>query len=109
MNAGGMRAIIAVGLDCGQLPVYHGLRDASLSDGVAMKVIGCGEEMAARAFADFLASWGGWLPPDIALYRRAAVRLLAKVPPERVDAVMRRLAAVGGLPSRAEIAAACGA
>jgi len=69
----------------------------------------CGREEAERLVAGLLAGQRGRLPPDIAIYGRAVAGLLARVPAERARAAMTRLSGLGGLPSRAEVACACGA
>ncbi|MGE4527282.1 MAG: hypothetical protein AB7D00_02845 [Rhodospirillaceae bacterium] len=67
----------------------------------------CGLAEAEQLAASLLAAQAGRLPPDIAIYRRAVARDLAQVPADRARAAVARLAVLGFLPSRAEIALAC--
>ncbi len=67
----------------------------------------CGLAEAERLASALVAGQTGRLPSDIAIYRRVVARDLAQVPAERARAAVARLAALGALPSRAEIALAC--
>jgi hypothetical protein len=67
----------------------------------------CGTERAERLVAAILAAEPRRLPPDIAIYARAAARLLAAQPRARAEAAAARAGALGGLPSRAELLAFC--
>lgn len=67
----------------------------------------CGQETAERLVAEMLARQTSRLPPDIAIYARAIVRILAAQPRERAEAAVALARQLGGLPSRAEILALC--
>lgn len=70
---------------------------------------GCGTEAAGDLVAGLLAAQAGRLPADIDVYARGVMRILAPLPEARARAAVAALRRLGGLPSRAEVAAACGA
>lgn len=77
------------------------------SGGVDMDKAACGLAEAERLAAALVAAQAGRVPHDIAIYRRAVARDLARVPAGRARAAVARLSALGFLPSRAEIMCAC--
>jgi hypothetical protein len=106
VNAGDIRASWVIRLDFGHLPVYDGA--SKIGPGGEGAIVECGVELAERLLADLLAAQGYGLPRDIGAYCRVSARCLAGLPPDRARAVVARLSVLGGPPSRAEIAAACG-
>jgi len=67
----------------------------------------CGLDEAEQLVSALLAAQTERLPSDIGVYRRVVVRQLAEAPAARARAAMVLLSALGGLPSRAEVALAC--
>lgn len=67
----------------------------------------CGSDLADHLCAELLAAHRNRLPPDIAVYRRAILPILAAAAPERARAAVQLAHTLAGLPSRAEILAIC--
>jgi hypothetical protein len=83
-----------------------GIRPQRISGG---KMNICGSDLAEHLCAEILAAHRHRLPHDIAIYRRAILPILAAAPPEGARAAVRLAHTLAGLPSRAEVLAACAA